>query len=518
METLDKNGNIKMLGNQGISGFSGSSGFSGASGKSGFSGLSGFSGIGTSGFSGTGTSGFSGSSGFSGGVADGSIITVTNTIQEGVTTSFADLTFNTNSVLVGADFSHSTSVNTNRIVINNPGNFVISYQFIMQNGKLATAQIKKNGATVLAGSTMDGTLGPASTSLYAYTFTANLVAGDYITLNMKSASNDNAENISMSVARNAAGPSGFSGYSGAGAAILGMQWESTGAPPPDVGFLNFDTNAAFASVATIWISRFTDSSVGSVDYFNLLSSLTPGSTIYMTQNKGASTALYTISAIVNPAPAYFTLSVSLINSSGPMFTPPFAPPFPGLVNATFSIAGSSGFSGFSGKSGVSGFSGYTGISGFSGLVNSTLLTAFKTADTSRANNSTPTTDPDLTVNIIAGKNYSFVARLQLTVPSAADLSLYIGGTASATTFSCVQNYTCVAGFTTGQEQLTTYPQSTYNSSVSVLGGATTGLYAVVGGALHCSVSGTLAVFWAQFVSNGSPTVIKAGSSFVVTPL
>jgi hypothetical protein len=334
MDTLDKNGNIKMLGLTGPSGFSGQSGTSGVSGFSGQSGTSGFSGVGLSGFSGTsgmsGASGQSGTSGFSGMVADGSIITVTNSVQEGITVSFADLTFDTNNSLVGGDFSHSTSVNTNRILINNSGNFTISYGFVMQNAKLATGQIKKNGTTVLSGSTLDGTLGPAGTALYAYSFTQNLSAGDYITLQLKSASNDNAENISLSVSRNAAGASGVSGFS----AFSGQSGTS--------GFSGQSgTSGTSGFSGQSGTSGFTgQSGVSGFSAFSGQSGIS-----------GASGASGSSGFSGQSGTSGFSAFSGQSGTSG--------------SSGTSGTSGTSGFSGISSQSGVSGFSGPSGISGFS---------------------------------------------------------------------------------------------------------------------------------------------------------
>lgn len=203
------------------------------------------------------------------------------------------------------------------------------------------------------------------------------------------------------------------------------------------------------------------------------------------------------------------------NIAGPQGTVGPQGPFggPAGVQGAKGVQGSAGTNGTNGVQGAGGTNGVQGATGTGGL-----LTAYKNADESRANNSTSSADSDLSVNIVSGTKYSFTAILQLTVPSAADLVLNIGGTSTVSNFSCVQNYTCVSGFTTGTEQLTTYPQSTFNTNVSIIGGATTGLYAIVTGGLNCSGSGTLSVNWAQFVSDPSAVVIKAGSNFVVTPL
>jgi hypothetical protein len=214
-------------GTSGQSGWSGTSAFSGISGYSGFSATSGFSGIsGTSGSSGSlgasGSSGVSGFSGFSAAMADGSIITVTNSSSLTLSGSFADVTFDTNSVLVGGDFSHSTSSNTNRLLINSTGNYLITWTAAPFAGDALSGQVQQNGTTVLPGS---GYNSPNGTSLSGagivctYTFTAALNAGDYITLQLllNGGSDARISGLSMSVVRVAAGqigPSGFSGISG----------------------------------------------------------------------------------------------------------------------------------------------------------------------------------------------------------------------------------------------------------------------------------------------------------------
>lgn len=518
MEVLDQFGNIKEIAPSGYSGKSGASGYSGTSGFSSSSGLSGQSGYsGTSGAIGgtgpIGLSGTSGVSGFSGGVADGSLLTVTNSVQEGITTSFADLTFDTNANVSGGNISHSTSSNTNRIVINMPGNYVISYTFLMQNGKLATAKCLKNGATLLPGSTLDGTLGPATgTNLYTYQFTASFVAGDYFTLQVKAQAGDNAENISLSVDRCASGPSGFSGATGG--VVLHFNWESGIGPPPDVGFIDFNTNSSFAAVTTIYISRFEDSNAGGADRFVFLNSVQAGSTIMMSQ--GTNSATYVITAISNPFPAYFTLSVSFVSSTGSMFTAPFAPPFPGLITTTFGQAGISGYSGTSGISGTSGTSGTSGKSGYSGVSgatgNGTLLVGYKAADESRTNN-TLAQDTAMTVNLVSGHTYEITAYMQVNGNGSSAQGLQFG-------FNCTANASVSRGYwlVQGIGNPTGSP-----FSVSLVGAASstsgaTNYTLTFTGTFNCNLSGNFYIWWAQLVTNATATTVKAGSFLTATQL
>ena len=115
---------------------------------------------------------------------------------------------------------------------------------------------------------------------------------------------------------------------------------------------------------------------------------------------------------------------------------------------------------------------------------------------------------NLTVNVVAGKTYSFRAMLFTTSNVAGGVKAAIGGTATAT--SIIYQGRTVDGTTLGADDRAT-------SLGTAVGGITTVTVAFVeiDGTIKVNAAGTPTVQFAQNASNGAASSVLVGSSFMV---
>lgn len=141
----------------------------------------------------------------------------------------------------------------------------------------------------------------------------------------------------------------------------------------------------------------------------------------------------------------------------------------------------------------------------------------KTADTSRASTTTPTIDPHLAVNVVAGATYIFDSGLMIDGNAAsAGFQGTVGGTATGTLYlmgqgphNSITTGSSVVGEWIARDNVTTpIPFGTSTTAGVQLSGRLFGTYV-------CTVSGTLGIQWSQRVSSGTATVLKTGSWFRV---
>lgn len=139
----------------------------------------------------------------------------------------------------------------------------------------------------------------------------------------------------------------------------------------------------------------------------------------------------------------------------------------------------------------------------------------KSADTSRASTVTPTIDPHLVVNVVAGATYIFDSGLMIDSNAAsAGFQATVGGTAAGTLslmgqgpHNSITTGSSVVGEWIARDNVTTpVPFGTSTTAGVQLSGRLFGTYA-------CSVSGTLGIQWSQRVSSGTATILKVGSWF-----
>jgi hypothetical protein len=124
----------------------------------------------------------------------------------------------------------------------------------------------------------------------------------------------------------------------------------------------------------------------------------------------------------------------------------------------------------------------------------------KTSDTTLANIT------GLSVNVAAGRTYTFRAVLYTTSNVAGGVKVAIGGTATATTI-VYEARTIDAGLIT---------QSRATALGSAVGAVTavTAAQIIIEGTITVNAAGTLTIQFAQNASNGSASSVLVGSSFM----
>ena len=134
-----------------------------------------------------------------------------------------------------------------------------------------------------------------------------------------------------------------------------------------------------------------------------------------------------------------------------------------------------------------------------------------TADVSFTSNTTLGTVTGLSVNVAAGRTYSFEAYLSFTDAAAGGIKAAIAGTATATAIEydgwIIDS---AANGIKGNTQATAL-------ATTVASATTTGTAGVVQikGTITVNAAGTLLVQAAQNTSSGTATTIKRGSTFIV---
>src|SRR5262249_7630642 len=131
-----------------------------------------------------------------------------------------------------------------------------------------------------------------------------------------------------------------------------------------------------------------------------------------------------------------------------------------------------------------------------------------TSDFSVTSSTTLTNVTGLTVTVVAGKTYSFVATLFTTSNVAGGVQAAIAGTATAT--AIIYEGETTAGAAIGAQ--------TRASALATAVGAITAVTAAridIMGTITVNAGGTLTVQFAQNASNGTASVVKQGSTFRV---
>jgi hypothetical protein len=117
----------------------------------------------------------------------------------------------------------------------------------------------------------------------------------------------------------------------------------------------------------------------------------------------------------------------------------------------------------------------------------------------------------LSVTLLAGRTYSFVAEISWTDAAAGGLQLAIGGTATVTNI-IYDGYIIDSGANgiKGNAQATALGTAVASSTTTGTAG-----HARIAGTITVNAAGTLTVQAAQNTSNGTATTIKRGSTFIV---
>ena len=128
----------------------------------------------------------------------------------------------------------------------------------------------------------------------------------------------------------------------------------------------------------------------------------------------------------------------------------------------------------------------------------------KTSDTSLANIT------GLTATLVAGKIYRFEATLFTSSDVGGGVKVAIAGTATATSI-VYEGLSTDAGLST---------QSRSTALAGAVGAITavTAAFIKISGLITCNAAGTLTVQFAQNTSNGAPSSVLVGSSFVVSQI
>lgn len=448
-------GNAGTQGPQGL-GFQGFTGPIGATGTAGSMGPQGFIGV-------------TGNQGPQGPVASGSFANISSSVSQTISTgSFTDLLFDTNDVISGVDISHSTSSNTNRILINQTGTYDITYEmfseFLAPNHQI---QAKVNGSTVIPGSLLDGSLSQANITAYLKTFGATLNAGDYFTIQGKSGTGtDTLQNISVTIALNAAGPMGSQGFGGP----QGYQ-------------------GPIGSTGTQGVQG-TTGNTGSTGTQGVQGSQGYQGPIGNTGTQGVA------------GPQGFQGIAGAQGSTGSGFQG---------VQGAFGSNGVQGVSGVQGLTG-SGTQGATGAKGVQGT-GFTTLAVYKAVDESRASNTTVRDDNTLSLTLLAPHDYAFKACLFMDVPpSGGGIAIRIGGTLPSV-FSIRYVELFYPGFS---QQVSVYNITNYGVTIGGGTPAVSTLYCEITGGIQTSgiTGGTLTVQWDQLGSSATANTMKANSSLI----
>jgi hypothetical protein len=137
---------------------------------------------------------------------------------------------------------------------------------------------------------------------------------------------------------------------------------------------------------------------------------------------------------------------------------------------------------------------------------------YKTGSTSRASNTTATADPDLALPVDANAVYDLEVLLHFDGASGGDMKTQWSGPASMG-LTGVWSALGLSATTSANDQVAA-PANTSPWQVSIGAvGAGTAVGATFRATVTTSVTaGTLSLLWAQSVSNGTATILHAGSS------
>jgi len=136
------------------------------------------------------------------------------------------------------------------------------------------------------------------------------------------------------------------------------------------------------------------------------------------------------------------------------------------------------------------------------------LAAVKTADTSRASNTTLTADPELTVSIPSAGTWYLLCYLDYE-GAASSGGLTIQFSSVGTLRYTIINETIIAGVDIGNTNAGGSTVPMFTGGAGVLQGAT------IQGALVTGVSGTITLNWAQTASNATAAIMHAQSAMML---
>lgn len=132
------------------------------------------------------------------------------------------------------------------------------------------------------------------------------------------------------------------------------------------------------------------------------------------------------------------------------------------------------------------------------------------SDYSVTSNTTLANVTGLTANVAASGTYRFEARLYTTSANTGGVKFAIGGTATATDI-------IYEGVTTDAGVITQTRAGALATTVGAVTNATTA-YTVITGTITVNAAGTLTVQFAQNASDAGASVVKRGSTFVLTEM
>lgn len=133
-----------------------------------------------------------------------------------------------------------------------------------------------------------------------------------------------------------------------------------------------------------------------------------------------------------------------------------------------------------------------------------------TSDFSRTSSTALTNVTGLSVNVQAGRTYSFEAWLDCTDAAAGGVQAAIGGTATATSIAYI-GYTVADNAIKGKANATALGTAVGSTTTT----ETTGIVIIINGTITVNAAGTLTVQFAQNTSNGTASIVKQGSYFIV---
>jgi hypothetical protein len=145
------------------------------------------------------------------------------------------------------------------------------------------------------------------------------------------------------------------------------------------------------------------------------------------------------------------------------------------------------------------------------------LAAYKGSDTSRASNTTPSADPDLTLAVASSAVYKFSLTVDYNALAAADLAVILTGPASSTIGSAVSCVDTSATTTSVGFTALTVRNGTLPTGSLIVGGlgAADASFMWEGILTTSSTSGSFTFTWAQGTTSTTATIVRAGSSLIM---
>jgi hypothetical protein len=116
----------------------------------------------------------------------------------------------------------------------------------------------------------------------------------------------------------------------------------------------------------------------------------------------------------------------------------------------------------------------------------------------------------LSVNVAAGRTYTFETELFVTDAAAGGVQAAIAGTATATAIQYT-GYTIADNAIKGKTNATALGTAVGSTTTT----ETSGIVVRITGTITVNAAGTLTVQMAQNTSNGTATIAKRGSYFIV---